>query len=227
MNALPDIAGIPLILRRSRKAKAVSLRLDPISGQALLVIPAHLPVKTALAFAQEKAQWLIERQAKLAPAISLKDGAILPFRGVDYRLSHQPEAKRGVWPGDGVIHVSGKAEHFTRRLTDWLKAQAKAQIEEEARALALILGVSLGRITVRDTKSRWGSCSRRGDLSFSWRLVLAPPFVLSYLVAHELAHRLEMNHGSAFWQLVNRLTPDAVRARHWLKGHGAGLHRIG
>lgn len=222
-----EVAGVPLTVQPSRRARRISLRIDAAGGGAVLVLPAHLPLAAGLAFARQHAGWLAERHARLPPAVALADGAALPLLGVEHRLRHQPEARRGVWIEGGVICVSGAAEHFRRRLGDWLKARAREEILARALPMANLLGVPLRRVTLRDTSSRWGSCSRTGDLSFSWRLVLAPADILNYVVAHETAHRLEMNHSAAFWRLVERLAPGARGHREWLRREGPGLHRYG
>jgi predicted metal-dependent hydrolase len=114
-----------------------------------------------------------------------------------------------------------------RRVADWLKRQARAAIAERVAETAARIDASYGRIAIRDTKSRWGSCAAGGNLNFSWRLVLTPAFVFDYVVAHEVAHLKEHNHGPGFWRLVDQLTPETERARAWLNSFGAGLHRLG
>ena len=221
------VAGVPLTVQKSRRARRISLRLDAASGGAVLVLPLHLPMAAGLAFAHQNAGWLAERHARLPSAVALADGAQLPLLGLDHVLRHRPDGRRGVWIEDGAICVSGAAEHFRRRLNDWLRERARDEILHYARPMAADLGVPLRRITLRDTRSRWGSCSRTGDMSFSWRLILAPREVLAYVVAHETCHRLEMNHSPAFWRLVERLAPGAQGFREWLKREGARLHRYG
>jgi predicted metal-dependent hydrolase len=129
---------------------------------------------------------------------------------------------------DGTITVPGAPDHLPRRLTDFLKAEAKREIGTRARAKAARLGRPVAAVTVRDTRSRWGSCSGAGRLAFSWRLIMAPEYVLDYVVAHEVAHLREMNHGPRFWKLCAQLTEsDPKAARAWLKRHGGALHAYG
>lgn len=219
---------IPVRLRRSTQARSMSIRLDAQDEAVLLVLPAFVSTAQGMAFVCSKADWLRQRLEAMPVARPFEDGASIPYLGVDHRLHHRPEARRGVWQEDGGIHVSGGAAYFSRRLTDWLKAQALAEISRHAVPMAAALNARpLGRITLRDSRSRWGSCSSRGDLNFSWRLVLTPPDVLRYVVAHEVAHLSEMNHSPAFWSLVERLSPGSRVYRAWLKRHGAELHRIG
>jgi predicted metal-dependent hydrolase len=129
--------------------------------------------------------------------------------------------------GENLICVAGDAPYVERRIGDFLRREAQRDLSAASRRAADMIGVSVKRISVRDQSSRWGSCSTTGVLSYSWRLILAPPFVLDYLAIHEVAHLVEMNHSPRFWRLVNRMCPDAERAKVWLDVHGADLHRYG
>ncbi len=144
---------------------------------------------------------------------------------------HRPLARGVVWteaaPDGPLLCVAGEAPYVPRRVADFLRREAKRDLEAAVARHARRLGVSPRRITLRDTSSRWGSCSTQGNLNFSWRLILAPPYVLDYLAAHEVAHILHMNHSPIFWKLTNRLFPETDRAEAWLKTHGSGLHRFG
>ncbi len=205
----------------------MSLRLDPRDGAVVLVLPHRVPLGQAIAFAHDHSAWLASRLAALPHRIAFADGATVPVAGQPHLLRHDPQGRCGVWAADGLIHVSGRSEHFARRVADWLKTRARADITRQAPPLAAAVGGRIAQIRLRDTRSRWGSCNARGHLAFSWRLVLAPPEVLGYVVAHEVCHLVEMNHSPAFWRLVETLTPDSATARHWLKRHGADLHRYG
>ena len=129
--------------------------------------------------------------------------------------------------GEPLLCVAGEAPHIDRRVGDFLRREALRDLEAASRRAAEQLGVAIKRISVRDQSSRWGSCSTTGVLSYSWRLILAPPFVLDYLAVHEVAHLIEMNHSPRFWRLVNGICPDADRAKAWLDVHGTDLHRYG
>ena len=149
-----------------------------------------------------------------------------------HRIGHDPAqrapvrrlAEEGAEP---ALIVGGAEAHLPRRLTDWLKARAKAELAAACGAHARRMGLSFRRLSVRDQKSRWGSCSARGNLSFSWRLILAPPFVLDYLAAHEVAHLAHHDHSPRFWALVRAHCEDVDRAEAWLREHGTGLHMWG
>ena len=221
-----DLGGrsVTVAVRRSVRARRLSLKLDPALGP-LLVLPPRARLAEAESFLLHHRVWLAERLARQPERIALVAGARLPLLGVEHEIRHAPEARRGVWAEDGILHVSGRAEHLPRRVTDFLKAEARRRIHALTFTLAARLGRTPARVTVRDTRSRWGSCSSRGDLSFSWRLVLAPETVLTYVVAHEVAHLAEMNHSAAFWRVVAELVGDPAPAKRWLTANGAKLHR--
>ncbi|HYM01621.1 MAG TPA: SprT family zinc-dependent metalloprotease, partial [Stellaceae bacterium] len=149
--------------------------------------------------------------------------------GVLHRIRHVARSgERGpVWIEGREIRVSGDEEHIARRVRDFLRERAREELGRRARRLAAQVDRKIGRITVRDTTTRWGSCSANGNLAFSWRLVMAPEAVLHYVVAHEAAHLVEMNHGPRFWKLVERLVPNFERQRDWLNNNRAWLLRIG
>jgi hypothetical protein len=159
-------------------------------------------------------------------------GTVLPLRGVDTRIDHRRGVRGTVWlecgdDGASLLCVAGEEPHVSRRIRDYLKREAKSDLEVASRRAAQGLGVRIARVSVRDQISRWGSCSNTGVLSYSWRLILAPPFVLEYLAAHEVAHLVEMNHSPRFWRLVKRICPHMSRAKVWLNTYGADLHRYG
>lgn len=222
-----DLGGrsVQVAVKRSALARRISLRIDPARGAVLM-----LPVKARLAegerFLLAHRVWLAERLARLPGPVALADGATVPLLGVPHPVRHVPGARRGVWVEGGEILVSGLPEHVGRRTADFLKSEAKRLIAPRAQDMAARLGRKTGRITVKDTRSRWGSCSSSGDLAFSWRLVLAPEQILDYVVAHEVAHLVQMNHSPAFWAVVESLVGDHRPARRWLKINGAGLHRF-
>ena len=174
-----------------------------------------------------QAAWIRRHLAKLPPRVPFEAGAVVPILGVDHVIHAAPDARRGVWAEAGAIIVSGRPEHLSRRLTDWLKREARTRISACVDEKAAALDVAYQRIAIRDPKSRWGSCAPDGNLNFSWRLFLAPEFVFDYVVSHEVAHLREHNHGPRFWRLVDKLTNDTDRARAWLNAFGSGLHRYG
>lgn len=224
-----DIDGrvIAVRIRRSVLAGRMSLRIDGMSDGVVLVLPPHVPAAEGLRFAAAKRDWIRQRLATLPQRVAFADGAEVPVLGTVHRVRHRPDARRGVWTEDGELHVSGRPEHLPRRLTDWLKARAQHEAAIRAHSLAAALDKKIAAVVVRDQRSRWGSCSADGRLAFSWRLVLAPEAVLAYVVAHEVAHLVELNHSPAFWRLVRQLMPEMAAPRHWLKLNGPTLHRYG
>lgn len=223
-----DLGGhtVTVALRRSARARRMCLRLDPVAGPVVVLPPRAGPAEAERFLAQHRI-WLAERLARLPERVPLVPGARVPLLGVDHEIRHLPGARGGAWAEEGVLNVTGRTEHVPRRVLDFLRAEARRHILPHAFRLADRLGRLPAHISLRDTRSRWGSCSGRGDLSFSWRLVLAPEEVLVYVVAHEVAHLAEMNHSPAFWATVARLAGDPAPAKRWLKANGGRLHRYG
>lgn len=219
-------------LRRNRLARRYTLRIHTATREVVLTMPPRGSLKQAREFAQKHGAWIAARLQRLPLPLPFADGAILPLRGIDHRIAHRPEARGTVWleddsAGARLLCVAGAAPHIARRVRDYLKREAKRELELASKQAALALGVTVKRVSVRDQSSRWGSCSTTGVLSYSWRLILTPPFVLDYLAAHEAAHLVEMNHSRAFWRQVERVCPDFKKAKSWLDAHGADLHRYG
>jgi len=221
--------GRPVTLRvlRNRQARRIQTRIDAASGSVILVLPMRANEAQGLEFIRKHANWLLHRLSELPPRIQFSHGAIIPFRGVPHRIKHDLASGRRVRLVDGIIEFGGKYDGLARRLTTWLRAEARSTIEPLAMEKADVIGHTPYAITIRDQKSRWGSCSSTGRLSFNWRLIMAPHNILDYVVAHEAAHLMQMNHSSQFWSIVGQLTENVGQARDWLKLHGSGLHRYG
>jgi predicted metal-dependent hydrolase len=219
-------------LQRHRQARRYTLRVQSASRDVVLTMPPRGTVKDAQAFAQKHGGWIASRLNRLPQPAPFRHGTIVPLRGEPHRIEHRPDERGTVWielgdDGRRALCVAGAAPHVARRVRDYLKREARRELEAASRRMAQQLGVRIKRVSVRDQSSRWGSCSTTGVLSYSWRLILAPPFVLDYLAAHEVAHLVEMNHSRAFWRVVARIYPNAARAKTWLDTHGADLHRYG
>jgi predicted metal-dependent hydrolase len=219
--------AIPLLMRKSRRARYLSLRLDPVEDAVELVLPWGVSLREGLRFAATKTAWLSANLEARPPRILFIDGVRIPYLGSDHRIVHDPAARAGVRREAGCILVSGAPEFLPRRVRDWLKREAAQILAERARVTAARIGRRAPRVRVRDPKSRWGSCAPDGGLSFSWRLVLAPESVLDYVVAHEVAHLVHANHGKRFWRLVAELATEGEAARAWLRANGAALLRYG
>ncbi len=226
-----DGAQVPIEFRKSDRARRLLLRVDQRREVVVLTLPSRVSRREGLTFARGNSRWIAERLASLPPRIRFRRGARVPLLGEMHRLAHVPPGtspRRGAaWIEDGVIHVTGEEAHFARRVQDFLRGTARREIISRAERYAAQTEKELRGITLRDPATRWGSCSPRGDLSFSWRLILAPAFVLDYVVAHEIAHLSVFSHAPRFWALVDDLVDDAGDAKAWLKAHGASLHRYG
>jgi predicted metal-dependent hydrolase len=219
-------------IRRHRQARRYTLRIDTATREVMLTIPPRGSLREAREFAQKHGAWIAARLQRLPQATPFAQGVVVPFRGLSHRIVHRPDVRGAVWTerddaGERLLCVAGEPPHHNRRIGDFLKREAQRDLDAASRRYAKQLGVTVQRISVRDQSSRWGSCSNTGVLSFSWRLILAPPFVLEYLAAHEVAHRVELNHSPRFWRLLKRLNPDCERAKAWLDTHGTDLHRYG
>jgi predicted metal-dependent hydrolase len=232
MNLPPQLlrsAGEPIELacRVNRRARSIALKVDHATGRAVLVLPSKRSLREGLRFAETQVEWLRRHLANVEAPLPFADGATVPCDGRLLRIAALPGLRRELLAGD-VLHVPAEDPVLTgMRVRRWLKLRAGERLRERVAAHARTLRVKHGRVSVRDQRTRWGSCSSEGDLAFSWRLILAPPAVLDYVVAHEVAHIVELNHSKAFWKQVARLMPDYARHRDWLRDHGQALHRYG
>ena len=227
-----DVAGrpMPLTIKQHDRATRITLRIEP-GGRALkMTVPKGLAAREVNAFLDRHQGWLLTKLAKFSTDTGLRDGGEILFRGVRHRIEHTGSL-RGlteavIVDGKAVLRVSGMPEHIGRRIATFLKKEARADLERLSRLHAGSIKAPIRSISMKDTRSRWGSCSSEGNLSFSWRIVMAPPSVIDYLAAHEVAHLKEMNHGPHFWALCKRLCPHMEEAKSWLKRHGSQLHAI-
>jgi len=220
---LPGNPPIPLTLRRSARARRISLRISQLDGRVTLTMPKRLAEREALAFAETKQDWIRKHLAERGEDVIVAPGAEIPLGG---KMLHVAAGQgRGVKIGTEEIVVPGAAESLGKRLAAHLREVARDRLAGACDDYAARLGRPYSRITLRDTRSRWGSCTSDGGLMFSWRLIMTPPEVLDYVAAHEVAHLAQMNHSPAFWAEVTRIYGDYQPARQWLRDHGGGLHR--
>ena len=218
-----------VLLKRVPTARRFTLRVRNATRDVVVTLPKRSSFAAAKDFAQRHAAWIAARLNRVPRAVPFVDGATLPFKGEDFTIAHIERLRGGVeiCVAEKIVRVSCSQDHLSRRLHDFLKKEAQAALEDAVRQHCSSLGFASRRVTVRDTTSRWGSCSASGALSFSWRLIMAPPFVLDYLAAHEVAHLVHMNHSDAFWEVAKKLAPMTDRAEAWLHAHGLSLHRYG
>ncbi|MEM1161801.1 MAG: SprT family zinc-dependent metalloprotease [Pseudomonadota bacterium] len=211
-------------LIRNKRARRFTLRLDPGGDGAILTQPPGVPEAESRAFLVRQADWLRKALDKQGPKVIVRAGARVLVDGNYLRIVERAGPRRPpVIEGSDLVLQGAGAEG--PRVATWLKLRARDAVQPAARGYARRLGRRIERISLRDTRSRWGSCSSTGTLSFSWRLAMAPPAVLDYVAAHEAAHLVEMNHSARFWDLCEKLCPGWKTHRDWLKTHGRSLHR--
>ncbi len=226
-----DSGLLAVDIRRHPRARSYTLRVAGPAKPPVLTMPSRGTLAEAERFLQRNVGWLKRQIDRLPPAIPIADGWPMPLRGVLHTIRHAPQRRGTVTVGEDhggpALFVAGDAAHLRRRVVDFLKREARRDIEAAVKRHAGRLEVAPKAIRYRDQITRWGSCTATGHLSFSWRLVMAPPLVLDYLCAHEVAHLAEMNHSRRFWQLCKSLCPQTETARAWLSTQGPALHAIG
>jgi predicted metal-dependent hydrolase len=224
---------LPVTIKRHARARRMILRLDRQATRVIITMPERASRRKAIEFARMNEGWIRSRLCAVPTPVPFTQGAVIPLRGVPHRIRHFDAKRGGVrvvgQGGDSVavIEVAGDITHLARRIRDWLKEESKRELAAASLAYAKAMKVRFHKISVRDPASRWGSCSVKGHLSYSWRLIFAPPFVLDYVAAHEVAHLAQMNHGPKFWALVARHCPEFEKARQWMKRYGRVLHSYG
>lgn len=221
---LPGDPPLDVILRRSARARRYSLRISQLDGRVTLTVPAGASVAEGLTFLRQREDWIRGHLARRPEDQPVRVGATVSFRG--QALPVVEGAGRIARLTGDALAVPGPAGRVPAQVMAFLKSRARDELATAADRHAAALGRPYGRISLRDTRSRWGSCSSRGDLMFSWRLIMAPPQVLDYVAAHEVAHLAQMNHSPAFWAVVGRLMPGYDAPRAWLRANGAALHRV-
>ncbi len=224
----------PVEVRCHHAARRMTLRVSRTSRSVIVTMPTSCDLAQAGTFLNSHLDWVRERLGNLPEHVPFGAGSSIPLRGILHRVIEVGPRRSGRVVevaiddnGRPALAVNGEAAHVARRLQDWLAHQAGADLTERVKWHADNLKLRPARITVRDQRSRWGSCSTTGALSFSWRLILAPSFVLDYVAAHEVAHLAEMNHGPRFWALVRKTMPRTDEAKNWLQRSGSDLHRFG
>lgn len=218
----------PLAIVRSRQARRLRLAVDPRTGAVRLSLPARARLAAALAWVEDHRPWIEQQIARLPQSRPLADGTCFALGDDELTVTWSATGTRTVRRDGALLHVGGPQEMVAARVLRWLKREALAVLTAETLACAARAGVAVGRVSVADPRSRWGSCAVDGTIRYSWRLILAPAFVRRATVAHEVAHRAHMNHGPAFHALVADLFGEnPAPARAWLRANGAALHWFG
>ncbi len=225
-----------IAVKRVARARRFTLRVRAATLDAVLTMPPGGTLRAARTFAERHASWVGDRLQALPRKIPFAVGSVVPFRGEAMPILPSEGLRRVAFLDTGlhadgstgaVLRVGGNAGEQHQRVLAFLQGQARQDLEAAVSRHASAVGRAVSAISLRDTRSRWGSCSSRGALNFSWRLIMAPPFVLDYLAAHEVAHLVHLDHSAAYWAVATRLVPDLERAEAWLRAHGASLHRFG
>ena len=226
-----EIAGARLVLRTNARARRVSIRVDGARGEVVAVAPNERRLSEAVDFAHQRLDWIAERLKARPQGAPFAPGRALPLRGEPVRLdaSGNAAAARFVRDDQGLRIVSGgEGDAFARRVERLLRAEAKRELQARTEVHAAALGLKAPAVSIADPKSRWGSCTpARGTIRYSWRLIMAPGWVLAYVAAHEVAHLIHADHSPRFWAVVKQLLGDEKAGRRWLRAHGHELHAVG
>ena len=219
LGSAPDIS---INVRRSSRARRLSLRVSNLDGRVTLTVPAGMSLRTAQDFAEKKANWIASVVERRPSPILVDVGVEIPVEGVPHMVVAGAESTAKLADG----RIEAPASSAAPAVMALLKELARVRLATSARRHSSAVGREFQQLTLKDTRSRWGSCSAEGNLMFSWRLILAPPGVLDYVVAHEVAHLRHMDHSRAFWNVVRKVCPEYQAPRNWLRQEGAGLHRF-
>ena len=219
--------AFPVQWRRSPRARRITLRIDARHGQVVVTLPMRAAKSAGVALLRQNADWVSSHLAALPEAVPFADGGSVTIDGAALPIRHVPGGRGGAWLAEGALHVAGDPDFLARRVGDFLRAEARRRFSAQALAKAAQAGLTVRRVTVKDTRTRWGSCSADGALMFCWRLLMAPDYVQDYVVGHEVAHLRHMNHAPAFWALADGLSPHRAAATAWLAVEGARLLRTG
>ena len=230
---LPDGKRIDIKVSDSIRANRFIMRVNQQTSEFCVSRPMWRSIDEARIFVERNVWWISEQLMKLPARVQFRHGSIVPILGKEYKISHSPKEFGNVWLKESLnnempeLRVSGGSEHMARRVRDWLKKRAKDEVAYKAKKFSSLLNKEIKSVSVRDTRTRWGSCSSSGNLSFCWRLIFAPEKIVDYVCAHEAAHLVELNHSPRFWQTVHQLVGEWNSSKKWLKENGARLHRYG
>lgn len=217
--------GFEIKVIRSAQAKRLTLRIDEKARIPVLTIPPRCLTRKAVDFVNAHRDWITNMLARIPVSRSFADGDVISIMGKKYTVSHQPRRRGGAFIEQKQLIVCGAKEFMHRRVTDFLKKTAHDRLLELSRQKAALIDRVVHSVSIKDTKSRWGSCSSKSNINYNWRIVLAPAHVIDYLVCHEVSHLRHQDHSPAFWDCVASLCPDYQEGRAWLKVKGKELYR--
>jgi len=221
---------MPVQVIENDRAKRITLRLNPSGDGVKVTTPGHIGDDEIEAFVHRNNNWIAARISRMPDRVELSDGATVLFKGIDHRITSTGKLRGLVrvteLDGEPCLQVPGEGDGVSRKLVAFFKKEARKELDKAVNIHAAAIGVRPKQMRITDTTSRWGSCSSTRTLSFSWRIIMAPPEVLNYLAAHEVAHLREMNHSERFWKLTRQLCPDTDIQKTWLRLHGAKLHAV-
>lgn len=209
---------------KSPAAKRLTLRIDAKERIPVLTIPSRCAAQKAVNFVNEHREWIEDNLAKIPVARRFEDGETISILGQNCTICHTPQSRRGTYIEGDKLYVSGDIEFLHRRICDYIKKTARKEFLKLSRQMAKKIGCQVKNVAIKDTKSRWGSCSTLDNINYNWRIALAPEFVILYLIAHEVSHLRHQDHSKEFWQCVKNLFPDCGKGRLWLKQHGKDLY---
>lgn len=225
-----DIEGesVPVRIRRNPRAKRISMRADAVKREIRITMPHYTPTNVALDFVAKKRAWIAVRLQSAPDAVPMHPGSEIAFQGESYLIEWDENWSRSIQCREGILRLGGPEESVQPRILRWLKAEARRIYTAEIEHYCSVAGERVPRLSLGDPRSRWGSCSSRGTISLSWRLIMAPAYVRRSVIAHEVAHMRHMNHSADFYQWLDTLYEGNRKAAdQWLKMHGTGLQRVG
>lgn len=222
---LSDIFGFEIKTIKTPLAKRLTLRIDEKNRIPVLTIPENCSKKKAISFINSHLDWIKQTLSKLPPAQKFTTNQQISFMGKKITIIHSPERRDAFLDNDTLL-VGGNIEFLHRRTADYIKKHAQLCLYDLSKHYAEKLNCKIKNVTLKDTKSRWGSCSNKNNINYNWRIAMAPYFVIEYLVCHEVSHLAHQNHSPAFWECVANLCPQYKEARNWLKEQGKTLYRF-
>ncbi len=207
----------------SFKYKRLTLRIDTKNAQAILTMPRLCSKKKAYEFVLSKQDWIIEHLSKIPKAKDFENNETISLFGKNVKITHINNSRKATYLENNMLYVGGDIVFLHRRVKDFIKKEAKNEFFKLSQEMAKKINCKVANVQIKDTKSRWGSCSSLNNINYSWRIALAPEYTIKYLIAHEVAHLKHKNHSYSFWRCVKELYVDATLGKNWLKTNGNQL----